>query len=258
MPVTRIFKTEKELQDAIRAEELKHTVRFVKQWRRQIASNEEGLSPDGKRVRFEDEGHPSPVINIPYEGTPFIIINNEVYECQHGPQRMKGEKKDVLTSKTTKKLNCPAMIRIRRIMKFPEYKINGPSTKKAKMALSSTLKRSLSDTTIRQLVIYATIASNEEHKNHAIGENAGYCQPLYGDIIRKIKELAEEGHRKVTSVKLLLAQYVREHLAPDIPETNRRFYPTSKDIRNHIYHTVVGGRLVINLKAHYWSKGLMA
>ncbi|XP_069128919.1 uncharacterized protein [Argopecten irradians] len=111
------------------------------------------------------------------------------------------------------------------------------------MALSSTLKRSFSDTTIRQLVIYATIASNEEHKNHAIGENAGYCQPLDGDIIRKIKELAEEGHRKVTSIKLLLAQYVQEHLAPGIPETNRRFYPTSKDIRNHIYHTVVGGSM---------------
>lgn len=43
MPVTQIFKTEKELQDAIRAEELKHTVRLVKQRQRQIASNEEGL-----------------------------------------------------------------------------------------------------------------------------------------------------------------------------------------------------------------------
>jgi len=70
---------------------------------------------------------------------------------------------------------------------------------------------------------------------------AGFTQPIDKRVIAHIRELAMEGHRNVPSVKLILKDFVKE-LAPQAPESNRRFYPTNNDIRSHIYQAVVGSK----------------
>ncbi|KAL5019430.1 hypothetical protein ScPMuIL_003488, partial [Solemya velum] len=62
------------------------------------------------------------------------------------------------------------------------------------------------------------LPSEEEHRNHLLGQISTFHLPIDKRIIKKIKDLALE-------------------------ESDRRFYPTNKDIRTHIYQTVVGSNL---------------
>ncbi|KAL5009705.1 hypothetical protein ScPMuIL_012010 [Solemya velum] len=143
---------------------------------------------------------------------------------------------------TSKKRNCPAKIRVKRILKFPEYKIIGQPTARKKRQVSQQLKAEFSIQTRREPVTYVHIDSVDDHQYHLTGELAGFTQPIDKRVICQIKQLALEGHRNVSSVRILLKELAKE-LAPEAPENNRRFFPTNDDIRTHIYQTIVGSNL---------------
>ncbi|KAL5008843.1 hypothetical protein ScPMuIL_014424 [Solemya velum] len=239
--------------------ECEQNTRFVQhRKRRRSLKFEELLSLTGYRIRFDECNHPSSVFPaIQYDGTPFVILNTEVYECHQGPQRAKHLKKretavdedhSYLSSgkkrcyQTSKKRNCPAKIRVKRILKFPEYKIIGQPTARKKRQVSQQLKAEFSIQTRREPVTYVHIDSVDDHQYHLTGELAGFTQPIDKRVICQIKQLALEGHRNVSSVRILLKELAKE-LAPEAPENNRRFFPTNDDIRTHIYQTIVGSNL---------------
>lgn len=71
---------------------------------------------------------------------------------------------------------------------------------------------------------------------------AGFNQPIDKRVICRIKELASSGHRNVASVKIILEDWIHKEISPEAAKSNRRFFPSNNDIRNHIYHAVVGSK----------------
>ena len=79
-----------------------------------------------------------------------------------------------------------------------------------------------------------------EHTGHLMGELAGYSQHIDADLVSKIRELVDDGVRSLDAMKRHLTTYVEHEILPEydnveVARTNRRFYPTDKDIRNHMY-----------------------
>ncbi len=71
-------------------------------------------------------------------------------------------------------------------------------------------------------------------------------QKVDDDIIGRIYELVNEGIRSVSEMERHLQVFVKYQMfagrsPPD--ETNRRFYPTRTDIRNHMYRATQAQRL---------------
>ncbi|KAL5021387.1 hypothetical protein ScPMuIL_000542 [Solemya velum] len=245
-----VVESEEELQNLIEKIELDQGVKFVKH-RQQHPTTTSLRSLQGHKIRFEEKHHVSSSLqSIGYDGVPYIVENNYTLECHQGSQHAKsvieaGNEGDHIYDsrrpkmlRTSKKQNCPAKIKIRRIIKFPEYKVEGPRTDRKLRFLSSELRRNYSEeTSIRKYVFSVYLPSEEEHRNHLLGQISTFHLPIDKRIIKKIKDLALEGHRNVPSVKIILKSFADE-IAPNIPESDRRFYPTNKDIRTHIYQTV--------------------
>jgi hypothetical protein len=64
--------------------------------------------------------------------------------------------------------------------------------------------------------------------------------PVDEFIISKIHALVHHGVRSVAEMRRHLQIFVRENISSGthISETNRRFYPTNKDIKNHMYRAL--------------------
>lgn len=70
----------------------------------------------------------------------------------------------------------------------------------------------------------------------------GLLQPIDKRLVDKIEELVGEGVKTVDEMKRHLKQFVKCELFPGQtppPITNRRFYPTDVDVRNHMYRASV-------------------
>ncbi|XP_062601183.1 calcium-responsive transcription factor-like [Saccostrea cucullata] len=179
-----------------------------------------------------------------------------VKECHHGPdrQRRAKEKKKQRCKpgdhdysnkgkarkkiQMSKKQACPATIRIRAIMKFPDFKVDSYNNKLMKRKISRNLKQAFAnrDTIQKSLVYLVSYPSVKDHKNHLTGEFAGFTQRIDPRLVTRIKELVADGVRNVSEMKRHLLISVKNDLCPDedIPRTNRRFFPLDKDIKNHM------------------------
>lgn len=70
----------------------------------------------------------------------------------------------------------------------------------------------------------------------------GILQPIDKRLVDKIGELVGEGVKTVDEMKRHLRQFVKTELFPGQSppaSTNRRYYPTDVDIRNHMYQASV-------------------
>ncbi|XP_053405313.1 uncharacterized protein LOC123553026 [Mercenaria mercenaria] len=188
----------------------------------------------------------SPII---FDGVPFVIVGKQRRECFHGPDRNLskkikrrnrkkadhpyGEKGRKLVQPTHKR-NCPAFIMLRYIIKFPEYRIHSNSSyqrKRQGQQLKTDLQNSAS--VEHQHRVYFSLPEDSEHKNHVKGEFGSVFQPVDKAIIAKIKSLVIEGVRSVSEMKRHLKTFTKENF-PGVPELSNRFYPSNKDIRNHM------------------------
>ena len=73
-------------------------------------------------------------------------------------------------------------------------------------------------------------------------QTAGLLQPIDETLVKKIHELVGSGVNCVSEMQRHLHHYVKKELftgqqPPDL--TNRRFFPTTMDVRNHMYHATV-------------------
>ena len=60
-------------------------------------------------------------------------------------------------------------------------------------------------------------------------------------VVAKIEKLVKEGYADVAEVQRYLEQFVKAEFKGHLPEkTNRAFYPTSTDIRNHMHKARLG------------------
>ncbi|XP_071151645.1 calcium-responsive transcription factor-like [Mytilus edulis] len=122
------------------------------------------------------------------------------------------------------------------------YKVLPHNGKKRKWQNNSKIPLQIKHLKIR---VYVSLPKEEDHACHLIGEMAAYCLPVDRRINRKIVELVDDGIRRVPEVKKLLELFVRD-LEVTTTNSNRRFFPTDVDIRNHIYQAIVASRFCKN------------
>lgn len=95
---------------------------------------------------------------------------------------------------------------------------------------------------------YMKIPLSKEHLGHPIGESSLVNQVIDKRIIERIYELVKKNITGVKEVKRCLDEFVEKELFSGAPKhtwpskTNRRFYPSSKDLRNHISKAIAAGK----------------
>ncbi|KAL8183861.1 UNVERIFIED_CONTAM: hypothetical protein K2H54_054739 [Gekko kuhli] len=223
---------------------------------------------------------------VPYDGIPFVNAGSRaiVMECQYGPRRKgfqprrSNEQENV--SCQLYKATCPARIYIKKVQKFPEYRVpTDPKIDKKIIRMEqekafNMLKKNLIEVG-GVLRWYVQLPAQQAHQYHEIEE---MCLPpspfsmpspeedddtvrdedcvlpsrLHPQVADKIRELVSQGIQQVYAVRKQLRKFVEQELfKPDeVPERhNLSFFPTVNDIKNHIHEvqkTLKNGKVVYN------------
>lgn len=211
---------------------------------------------------------------VPYDGIPFVNAGSRaiVMECQYGPRRKGFQPKKAgeqeSTSSQLYKATCPARIYIKKVQKFPEYRVpTDPKIDKKIIRMEqekafNMLKKNLIDAggVLRWYVQLPTQQAHQYHEmetsclpaspsHHSMSspeeeeevirdENSTLPSRLHPQVADKIRELVSQGVEQVYAVRKQLRKYVeRELFTPDeVPERhNLSFFPTVNDIKNHIH-----------------------
>ncbi|NXP50451.1 CARTF factor, partial [Heliornis fulica] len=212
---------------------------------------------------------------VPYDGIPFVNAGSRaiVMECQYGPRRKGFQPKKAGEQESTSghpyKATCPARIYIKKVQKFPEYRVpTDPKIDKKIIRMEqekafNMLKKNMIDAggVLRWYVQLPTqqahqyhemetsclpsspshfsVSSPEEEEEEVVREeNCSLPSRLHPQVADKIRELVSQGIEQVYAVRKQLRKYVeRELFKPDeVPERhNLSFFPTVNDIKNHIH-----------------------
>ncbi|KAK2494366.1 hypothetical protein MC885_008978, partial [Smutsia gigantea] len=211
---------------------------------------------------------------VPYDGIPFVNAGSRavVMECQYGPRRKGFQLKKIGEQESRSchlyKATCPARIYIKKVQKFPEYRVpTDPKIDKKIIRMEqekafNMLKKNLVDAggVLRWYVQLPTqqahqyheletpclplspslfpMSSPEEEETAIRDENCVLPSRLHPQVAHKIQELVSQGIEQVYTVRKQLRKFVeRELFKPDeVPERhNLSFFPTVNDIKNHIH-----------------------
>ena len=86
---------------------------------------------------------------------------------------------------------------------------------------------------------YIPLPDVQAHSHHSCGGAARFAQIVHPSVIQEIRSIVSSGITKVQDVRAAVKRFVKTRLviAGGIKpqETNRAYYPTSVDIKNHIY-----------------------
>ncbi|KAM4626933.1 calcium-responsive transcription factor [Discoglossus pictus] len=207
---------------------------------------------------------------VPYDGIPFVNAGSRaiVMECQYGPRR-KGlqPKRTVESDNASYKATCPARIYIKKVKKFPHYRVpTDPKIDKKLIRIEqekafNLLKKDL-DGTDGVLRWYVQLPDQDAHQYHNLDtacfsptpasfqtsveeeeevlSEEGPHKPsrLHPRVAEKIRELVSRGIEEVYAVRKQLRKFVeRDLFRPDeTPERhNLSYFPTVNDLKNHIH-----------------------
>ncbi|KAM7394513.1 hypothetical protein PAMP_021310 [Pampus punctatissimus] len=207
------------------------------------------------------------------DGVPFVFGGKKILECQFGPMKVhkkkceKKEENDALPSNNdsvldhdyaprsghtttnnkqrfhiqdTRKKGCEAKITIKQICRFPQYMIS--CKKNLEREQKKTKERLLKDLREGKEVdfesrYYLELPLNKAHTKHTLGGISGMTQTVHPTITQWINQLVKEGMTDSQEIQATLRHYVKTRMtdtaAPS--EMDRAYYPTLKDIKNHIY-----------------------
>ena len=149
---------------------------------------------------------------------------------------------------TTKKRDCPAVITIREFDVFPEYaiieeKLSGIAQRNVRATKLKELSEAIQSkkkVEVKQMY-HISLPTNEVHIGHKCGEESGMAQRIHPMLSQKIALLVREGATNPQEIRRALREYIRSELKENCPSyTNRSYFPTIEDIRNHIYTARLG------------------
>ena len=197
-------------------------------------------------------------------------------DCQFGSHYYK-EKQSGQSSRVclqgTRKIGCKAHIVVRSLVLFTDYCItdkekntlSARGLKELKQTKIQTLRQTLTKgEKVNQVTKYHLLLPTEQahHSFHPTHGPASYAQRTHPKLIEKIYELVTEGITEVQEVKRALKHHVLHVLCPETkPElTDRAYFPTTVDVRNHIYKAQRACQLSkldqenLKLKVEQWRK----
>ncbi|XP_023074934.2 calcium-responsive transcription factor isoform X1 [Piliocolobus tephrosceles] len=249
--------------------ELESVLTFHKQQTQSVWGTRQSPSPAKPATRLMWKSQ-----YVPYDGIPFVNAGSRavVMECQYGPRRKGFQLKKVSEQESRScqlyKATCPARIYIKKVQKFPEYRVpTDPKIDKKIIRMEqekafNMLKKNLVDAggVLRWYVQLPTqqahqyheletpcltlspspfpVSSAEEEETAVRDENCALPSRLHPQVAHKIQELVSQGIEQVYAVRKQLRKFVeRELFKPDeVPERhNLSFFPTVNDIKNHIH-----------------------
>ncbi|XP_021119260.1 calcium-responsive transcription factor isoform X6 [Heterocephalus glaber] len=249
--------------------ELESVLTFHKQQTQSVWGTRQSPSPAKPATRLMWKSQ-----YVPYDGIPFVNAGSRavVMECQYGPRRKGFQLKKISEQESRScqlyKATCPARIYIKKVQKFPEYRVpTDPKIDKKIIRMEqekafNMLKKNLVDAggVLRWYVQLPTqqahqyhelettclplspslfpISSLEEEETTVRDENCTLPSRLHPQVAHKIQELVSQGIEQVYAVRKQLRKFVeRELFKPDeIPERhNLSYFPTVNDIKNHIH-----------------------
>ena len=212
---------------------------------------------------------------VEFDNTPFVVSEVRRLDCQFGKHYFK-QKQEGVSSRVhlqgTRKIGCKAHIVVRSIMVYSDFQLSRDEASLGPRKLKEKKKEKLQELyqvlnnkkPINTKVMYHVLLPNEEahHAFHQTHGAASYAQRVHPKLIEKIYELVFEGITDVQEVKRALKHHVTHVLCPDIkPDlTDRSYYPTSTDVRNHIYKAQHACQLSkldqenLQLKIEKWKK----
>ncbi|KAK2858789.1 hypothetical protein Q5P01_003409 [Channa striata] len=211
---------------------------------------------------------------ISSDGVPFMYGGMKTLECQYGPKRDHGKKSDGKTSTISnetldatdesseqkkcklrlstgesRKKGCQAKISVWHICRFPEYVVT--AKKCVTIWQTKAKERLLQDLEVgKELIIenrfYISLPLQKAHTSHIPCGQPDEVHSVHPQVIRWIDELVAKGVTTIREVQALLKYYVQTQMsdivAPD--EQDRAYYPTLKDIANHIYKSKMKQRIL--------------
>ncbi|KAL6072871.1 hypothetical protein STEG23_018389, partial [Scotinomys teguina] len=249
--------------------ELESILTFHKQQTRSVWGTRQSPSPGKPATRLMWKSQ-----YVPYDGIPFVNAGSRaiVMECQYGPRRKGFQLKRISEQESRSchlyKATCPARIYIKKVQKFPEYRVpTDPQIDRKIIRMEqekafTMLKKNLVDAggVLRWYVQLPTqqahqyheletrglppspspfpMSSPEEEETVVRDENCALPSRLHPQVAHKIQELVSRGVGQVYAVRKQLRKFVeRELFKPDeVPERhNLSFFPTVNDIKNHIH-----------------------
>ncbi|XP_045336753.1 calcium-responsive transcription factor isoform X3 [Leopardus geoffroyi] len=249
--------------------ELESVLTFHKQQTQSVWGTRQSPSPAKPATRLMWKSQ-----YVPYDGIPFVNAGSRavVMECQYGPRRKGFQLKKISEQESRScqlyKATCPARIYIKKVQKFPEYRVpTDPKIDKKIIRMEqekafNMLKKNLVDAggVLRWYVQLPTkqahqyheletsclalspspfpVPSLEEEETAIRDENCALPSRLHPQVAHKIQELVSQGIEQVYAVRKQLRKFVeRELFKPDeVPERhNLSFFPTVNDIKNHIH-----------------------
>ncbi|XP_063223597.1 uncharacterized protein LOC134531708 isoform X2 [Bacillus rossius redtenbacheri] len=155
---------------------------------------------------------------------------------------------------TSKKLDCPAVIIVRRVRVYPELSSTGSKRdkcgviRKLKVALKEKsslvsflrfyIKASSGDTHNHPITTKANCQKSQKHSSTTISRCCK--QKIHPELVTEIKKLVEQGITATRDVKLLLDQYVQTKFSGDnVPrKPSKAFSPEEYVINAHVYSVI--------------------
>nr|XP_024644364.1 calcium-responsive transcription factor isoform X2 [Macaca nemestrina] len=227
--------------------ELESVLTFHKQQTQSVWGTRQSPSPAKPATRLMWKSQ-----YVPYDGIPFVNAGSRavVMECQYGPRRKGFQLKKVSEQESRScqlyKATCPARIYIKKVQKFPEYRVpTDPKIDKKIIRMEqekafNMLKKNLVDAggVLRWYVQLPTqqahqyheletpcltlspspfpVSSVEEEETAVRDENCALPSRLHPQVAHKIQELVSQGIEQVYAVRKQLRKFVeRELFKPD-------------------------------------------
>ncbi|XP_071476988.1 uncharacterized protein [Diadema antillarum] len=170
----------------------------------------EGFAMAHHKICWEDsaklrQGH------IAFDHVPYIVIGIKMLDCKHGRDRHLAKKRRSLEAISNEpddssqqgkqkrkrtvgtKLDCPAQITFRDILKFPGYAISADSVWRRKTTSEKLRKNLASGVPVqRERRIYVKFPSKDEHQGHDLASIPGRRSQEEDKVLVKIEMLVQE------------------------------------------------------------------
>ena len=214
---------------------------------------------------------------VSFDGIPFTVAAIHKLHCQFGNHYYKEHpsKSSRIKLQGTRKIGCPAHIHIHKLHLYPTFTasndvVAGLGSRKLKELRAKKLGELREALTKNSKIDFQTkyfilLPEQKAHENfHPFNDGALFTEKVHPKVIQKIHDLVADGITAVQEVKKAVRHYVIHILAPEteiIPdEANRSYFPTTKDIQNHVYSAQKALELSkfdqenLSLKIKQWQK----
>lgn len=204
---------------------------------------------------------------VPYDGIPFVNVGRRatVMECEHGPRKRSNALKRMLQHhgqkhalKKIPNLTCPARLFVKKVRKFPQYRVPTDADPKLLRQLQEQSLKLVRQAGFHtgEIRLYMQLPLPTAHRYH----NVGHCMEAFrkeieepddllmesidvdSRVLNKIQELVRQGFVNPFIVRAAVKDFVENKMELNAPEQrpykhNKAFYPPLIEIQNMIQQT---------------------